>query len=248
MKKFLKTLFSLLITLTISMAVFAQAPERNIGYSAALKPKVGMGYEYDLALANYTKTFRTDSAYTIRVTRVTGGPRGGYDILTEPLRTWTELDATRPYAGDAASRAWANVLKLCDDVQYNYYSYDIQNSNPLAKSTSSTKYVNYVYTLDPKADKEAFVTEIKKAANLLKQAGYNFSLTNSISGETRYAIQMQLVNGWKDMDRELPSYKELFLKAYPEKGAWEKHIGIRRNSLKDFYTEYRTVRSTVSTR
>jgi hypothetical protein len=59
---------------------------------------------------------------------------------------------------------------------------------------------------------------------------------------------MHLQNGWKDMDKQLPSYKELFLKAYPEKGAWEKHDNIIRSSTKEFYTEYRTIRSTVSTR
>lgn len=248
MKTLLKAISTGTFILFISMAAFAQTPERNIGLSAILKPKVGMAYEYDQALAYYTKTFRTDSAYAVRVLRVAGGPRGGYDMMIEPLKTWTELDATRPYSGDAAARAWQNVLKHCDDVQINYYAYDLKNSNPLAKSTPSTKYVSYIWTIDPKADEDAFDAEIKKTTNVLKKAGFHFSLTNSLSGEVKYQIQVQLENGWKEMDKKMTPFKELYQKAYPGKGAWEKHASIMQNSSKDFYIEFRTIRSTVSTR
>lgn len=248
MKTTFKTISTSFIALFISVSVFAQSPERNIGLSVALKHKPGMAYEYDQALAYYTKTFRTDSAYAVRVTRVTAGQRAGYDLLGEPLKTWTEMDAVRPYQSDASARAWQNVLKYCEDIQMNYFYYDTKNSNPLPKSNASTKYVSYVWVIEPKADEDAFAAEFKKAAAVLKKAGYRFAMTRSLSGDVRYQIQMQLENGWKEMDKKMPEYKELYQKAYPANGAWEKHNGILQSATQDFFVEYRSIRNSVSTR
>lgn len=245
MKSLLALVAVVLLTSNFSMA---QEPQRNIGVSVILKPKLGMSFEYDQALQYYTTKFRKDAAWAIRVTRVSGGPRSGCDILTQPLKTWTELDGTKPYQTDSAGRAWQNVLKYCDDVQVNYYQYDEKNSNALTEIPSTAKYVSYNWVLDPKADSNAFEAEFKKVGPLLKAGGYNFSITKSLTGDTRFQVLMQLPNGFKDLDKKMPGYKELFLKAYPAKGAYEAHSAIMDKSTGDFFIEYRAKRNTMSTR
>lgn len=72
--------------------------------------------------------------------------------------------------------------------------------------------------------------------------------TKSLSGDVRYQVLMQLPNGFKDMDKKMPEYKELFTKAYPAKGAYEAHSAILDKSTSQFFVEYRTKRNSMSTR
>jgi hypothetical protein len=249
MKTLFIKIFLPLIFLSWGFAdVLAQEAERNIGLAMYLKPIPGMAYEFDQALAHYTKTYRADPKYAVRAITIVGGPRSGSLLLLEPPRTWTEMDEVRPYQNDASARAWQNVLKHCKETHITYFSLDLKRSNPLANILPTTKFIGYFWELDPKANEEAFVAEFYKAADLLKKAGFNFNITRSLSGNAAYQIQMQYENGWKDMDKNLPSYKELFVKAYPGKGEWEKHTSILANATKDAYTEYRTIRNALSTR
>lgn len=248
MKNLNKQFLALFAALVLfSNLAIAQTPERNIGLTVVLKPKLGMAYEYDQALREYTTTFRKDSAYAVRVTRVTGGPRNGSDVISEPLKTWTELDATRPYISDASARAWQNVLKYCESAQSDFYYYDRKNSNALPKYSPSNKYVSYVWVVDPKANEDVLAAEFKKAAQVLKQAGYHFAITHTLSGNVRYQIQLQLENGFKDMDIKMPSYKEVFTKAFSA-AAYEKHNAVLQACSSDFFVEFRSVRTSMSTR
>jgi hypothetical protein len=213
-----------------------------------LKPSPGKTYEFEQALTHYTKTYRTDPKYAVRVISITGGPRTGNILLTEPAKSWAEYDEVRPYQSDASARAWQNVLKHCDESQLTYFMVDNQHGNPLPAIAPTAKFLGYFWELDPKASEEAFAVEFYKATELLKKGGYNFVVTRSMSGRPTYQIQIQLEKGWKDMEKNLPPYKDLFLKAYPGKGEWEKHNSILQAGTKDFYIEYRTMRTAISTR
>jgi hypothetical protein len=245
---YFKLILTLGLVLSMYVVSFAQEEERNIGIAMYLKPKPGMGYEFDQALTHYTKTYRTDPKHAVRVTSITGGPNGGNNLILEPLKTWAELDEVRSYQSDASARAWQNVLKHCEEYHMSYFTLDMKKSNPLPKVLPTTKYIGYFWELDPKGNEEAFTTEFYKAVELLKQGGYHFVVTRTLSGRTTYHIQFQFENGWKDMAKNLPNYKNLFTKAYPGKGEWEKHTSILSNSTKDAYTEYRTIRNSMSTR
>jgi hypothetical protein len=247
-KALLKTLLSLLLIVWIHVDLLAQEVDRHIGIAMYLKPIPGMAYEFDQALGHYNKTYRTDPKYAVRVIQIVGGPRSGSLLIVEPPKTWTEMDEARPYQSDASARAWQNVLKHCSETQIVYFSLDTKRANPLTNIQPTTKFIGYFWELDPKANEEAFAAEFYKAADLLKKAGYHFTITRSLSGNTTYQIQMQYENGWKDMDKNLPSYKELFVKAYPGKGEWEKHSGILSAGTKEAYTEFRTIRNALSTR
>lgn len=249
MKKSLLTLFlSSLLIFTYHAGILVQEPERTIGIAYYLKPSLGKTYEFEQALIHYTKTYRTDPKYAVRAYTITGGPKTGNLVLTEPPKTWSELDEVRPYQSEASARAWQNILKHCDENQLAYFTFDNQHSNPIPAILPTTKFISYFWELDPKASDEAFATELYKATEVLKNGGYKFVVTRSLSGRTLYQIQFQFENGWKDMEKNLPPYKELFIKAYPGKGEWEKHQGILQSSTKDFYIEYRTLRTAISTR
>lgn len=233
------------------MTDFANAQSNNntIGYTTILKPKLGMSIEYDQALKFYTKTFRTDSAWAVRVLRISGGPRNGCDMLSVPLKTWEELDEPkRSYQSDTSLKVWQTVLKYCDNASMDYFNLDQSNSNPLPIAKPETKYMAMYWILDPKADEETFANEFKKIGPLLKKGGYKFSITQSLTGSRRYAIIIALENGFKEFNIKLPGYKELFTKAYPEKNAYQQHMAIIEKSTIDYFSEYRYIRSSLSTR
>jgi hypothetical protein len=243
----LKTAVSLILVFIIHTGLIAQEATPNVGIAVYLKPIPSMGYEFNQALTHYNKTHRTDPKYAVRVSPIIGGPRSLNILMTEPLKTWAEMDEIRPYQNATSARDWQNVLKYCEEYQIVYYMYDTYNSNPLPVKPT-TKYISYFWEIDPKANDEAFAAELKKAGELLRKGGYNIVMTRSLSGRITYQIQVQYENGWKDMEKNLPGYKELFLKAYPGKGEYEKHNNILINAVKDFYVEYRTTRPALSTR
>lgn len=249
MKNLVRAYTCIVFILSITFFASAQTNTNTIGYSTVLKPKLGMNYEYDEALKYYTQTFRKDSAWAVRVLRILGGPRNGCDLLSVPLKTWDDLDlAKRPYQSDASLKAWMNVLKYCDNVSMDYFSFDQKNSNPLSTTKPETKYLAMYWIVDPKADGEAFAKEFAKVGPLLKKGGYKFSITHSLSGSRKYAIIMALENGFKDFNIKLPEYKELFTKAFTEKDAYRTHMSIIEKSTVDYYSEYRTIRTGLSTR
>jgi hypothetical protein len=239
---------SFALALGMFTGAFAQEGDRNVGIASVLKPLPGMGYELDQALTHYNKTFRTDPKYAVRVSTVIGGPRAGSLISIEPVKTWAEIDEPRPYQGDASARAWQNVLKHCESYETLIFTIDTKRSNPLPQIKPTTKFIGYFWEIDSKSNEEAFSIEFEKALDLLKKAGYHFVATRNLSGRVVYQIQLQFENGWKDMEKNLPNYKDLFIKANPGKGEWEKHQNIFSISTKDFYTEYRTIRTAMSTR
>ena len=221
MKKFACSLLLLLCPLIAfaqaaaaapATAAAPAAPKKNTITTYRIWAKDGQSAALKAALTAHAQKYHTGN-WKWRVNDVISGPDSGSFQIVEGPNTWTDLEGR----GDLGAEHMKDSDNLMSHVEKSsarsYMTFVEEASTTASTNWSNKSAITHYYSKPGRGP--ATLEILKSLKKYWEKQGYNVVVWSAYaSGEPQYATVRRFKDGWKDLDLNNPTMREVFEGAY----------------------------------